>query len=84
MKCYSTIIILKNIPNIFISALTSAKDEINVFSFSNTDYLAKPFQFEEVEARVATTAARIFKKNRNAIFNSIHNTFGTIIANDYC
>ena len=45
---------LKNIPIIFISALHEAVDKVKAFSAGGVDYISKPFQFEEVEARVRT------------------------------
>ncbi|MBF0103590.1 MAG: hybrid sensor histidine kinase/response regulator [Desulfobacterales bacterium] len=43
---------LKEIPVIFISALNETSDKINAFSAGGVDYVTKPFQFEEVHARV--------------------------------
>ncbi len=44
----------KNIPVLFISALNDVADKIKAFSVGGLDYINKPFQFEEVKARVAT------------------------------
>ena len=46
--------VLKNIPVIFISALHDTTDKIKAFSLGGVDYVTKPFQFEEVFARVQT------------------------------
>ena len=43
---------LAHIPVIFLSALTETLDKVKAFSAGGVDYVAKPFQFEEVEARV--------------------------------
>mgnify|MGYP001250926349 CR=1 FL=1 len=43
-----------DIPVIFISALTETLDKVKAFSCGGVDYVTKPFQFEEVEARVET------------------------------
>lgn len=43
-----------NIPIIFISALNEAIDKVKAFSAGGVDYITKPFQFEEVLARVKT------------------------------
>ncbi len=43
---------LKSIPVIFISALDDMFDKVKAFSVGGVDYITKPFQFEEVEARV--------------------------------
>jgi putative two-component system response regulator len=45
---------LKEIPVLFISALTETIDKVNAFSAGGVDYVTKPFQFEEVQARVET------------------------------
>jgi len=45
---------LKDIPVIFISALSEALDKVKAFSTGGVDYVTKPFQFEEVNARVKT------------------------------
>ncbi|MCJ7524682.1 MAG: response regulator [Candidatus Aminicenantes bacterium] len=45
---------LKEIPVLFISALTETTDKIKAFSVGGLDYVTKPFQFEEVHARVET------------------------------
>lgn len=45
---------LKEIPVLFISALTETADKVKAFSMGGVDYVTKPFQFEEVHARVET------------------------------
>jgi len=45
---------LKNIPVIFLSALNEIEDKVKAFNAGGVDYISKPFQFEEVEARVST------------------------------
>ena len=45
---------LKQIPVLFISALNEAEDKVKAFSSGGVDYVAKPFQLEEVLARVET------------------------------
>ena len=42
----------RDIPVIFISALTETLDKVKAFNCGGVDYVTKPFQFEEVEARV--------------------------------
>lgn len=44
---------LAGIPVIFISAYGETMDKIRAFSAGGVDYITKPFQVEEVEARVA-------------------------------
>ena len=45
---------LKDIPIIFISALQETIDKVKAFSAGGVDYITKPFQFEEVQARLKT------------------------------
>jgi CheY-like chemotaxis protein len=45
---------LKDIPILFISALTDTTVKVRAFQVGGDDYITKPFQFEEVEARVRT------------------------------
>jgi len=45
---------LKEIPVIFISALNETIDKVKAFRVGAVDYVTKPFQFEEVYARVQT------------------------------
>jgi len=45
---------LRDIPVIFISALTETADKVKAFLAGGVDYVTKPFQFEEVHARVRT------------------------------
>ena len=48
---------LKDIPVIFLSALTDTADKVKAFEAGAADYVTKPFQFEEVRARVETHLA---------------------------
>jgi DNA-binding response OmpR family regulator len=45
---------LKEIPVIFISALNETTEKVKSFAVGGVDYVTKPFQFEEVDARVRT------------------------------
>ncbi|HCC49099.1 MAG TPA: hybrid sensor histidine kinase/response regulator [Elusimicrobia bacterium] len=45
---------LKEIPVIFLTALTETIDKVKAFGTGGVDYITKPFQFEEVEARIET------------------------------
>jgi two-component system, sensor histidine kinase and response regulator len=42
------------IPVIFLSALSETQDKVKAFQAGAVDYISKPFQFEEVHARVET------------------------------
>jgi signal transduction histidine kinase len=43
----------RDIPVLFISALNETMDKVLAFGMGGLDYITKPFQFEEVDARVA-------------------------------
>jgi len=45
---------LAEIPVIFISALDDTMDKVKAFQVGGVDYITKPFQLREVQARVAT------------------------------
>ena len=45
---------LRDIPVLFISALTETLDKVKAFGIGGVDYITKPFQIEEVHARVET------------------------------
>ena len=49
--------LLKNIPVIFISALTETFDKVAAFESGGVDYITKPIQIEEALARVRTHLA---------------------------
>lgn len=44
---------MADVPVIFISALNDTIDKVHAFAVGGVDYITKPFQFEEVDARVA-------------------------------
>jgi putative two-component system response regulator len=46
--------VLKDIPIIFISALTETLDKVRAFGVGGVDYITKPFQIDEVYARIET------------------------------
>ncbi|GAB6089092.1 response regulator [Spirochaeta dissipatitropha] len=46
--------LLCRIPILFISALSDTDDKVRAFAAGGQDYITKPFQFEEVRARVET------------------------------
>ncbi len=45
---------LRGVPVIFISALNENLDKVNAFAIGGVDYITKPFQMEELHARVDT------------------------------
>jgi CheY-like chemotaxis protein len=48
---------LADIPVLFLSALNETADKVNAFRAGGVDYITKPFQLEEVRARVETHLA---------------------------
>ncbi len=44
--------LLSEIPVIFLSAMVALEDRLQAFRSGGVDYISKPFQFEEVQARV--------------------------------
>ncbi|MDO8803120.1 MAG: response regulator, partial [Elusimicrobiota bacterium] len=64
---------LKDIPVIFLSALTETMDKVKAFGLGGVDYITKPFQFEEVEARVEThLELRRQKSQLQENYNELH------------
>jgi phosphoserine phosphatase RsbU/P len=53
-ECLKSDAQLRDIPVIFISALTEQLDKVKAFAIGGVDYLTKPFQMEELHARVET------------------------------
>src|SRR5689334_6899684 len=49
---------LAQIPVIFMTALSDAQDKVRAFEAGANDYIPKPFQYEEVLARVRNHLAR--------------------------
>ena len=45
---------LKDIPVLFISAVTQSEEKVKAFEVGGVDFISKPFRFEEVRARVET------------------------------
>jgi two-component system sensor histidine kinase/response regulator len=45
---------IADVPVIFLSALNETQDKVRAFRAGGMDYISKPFQFEEVHARVET------------------------------
>ncbi|MBD1805122.1 response regulator [Microcoleus sp. FACHB-SPT15] len=64
-----------NIPIIFISALNDVLDKVKAFGVGGVDYITKPFQVEEVLARVEThLALRHLQKSFQAKNEELSNT----------
>ncbi|MEB3827090.1 hybrid sensor histidine kinase/response regulator [Phormidium sp. CCY1219] len=65
----------RDIPVIFISALSDTLDKVKAFSVGGIDYITKPFQVEEVLARVQTHLEnRLLQKSLQAKNEELKNT----------
>ncbi|CEN78458.1 response regulator transcription factor [Paraclostridium sordellii] len=62
----------KEIPIIVISAKTSLQDKVNVLNIGADDYIIKPFELEEVIARVNSLLRRYKKYEINTPSNEIY------------
>lgn len=74
----------KEIPVIFISALNEVSDKIEAFSKGGVDYITKPFQNEEVLARVESQlrSSRLSKqlRQKNEVLQTIFNHIPVMIS----
>ena len=73
---------LSDIPVIFISALNDTNNIVKGLAAGSVDYITKPFQAEEVKARVATHL-KIYRQSKELIeLNATKDKFFSIIAHD--
>ncbi len=73
---------LCDIPIIFISALNDTNDIVKALNIGGVDYITKPFQAEEVRARV-NTQLNIQKQNKELLrLNNDKDRFISILAHD--
>ncbi len=73
---------LKHIPVIFISALNDTSDIVKALTAGGVDYITKPFQAEEVKARVATHLKLQQQSRELRQLNTTKDKFFSIIAHD--
>lgn len=73
---------LKDVPIIFISALNDTKDIVKAFTEGGADYITKPFQSEEVKARVAIHL-KLYQQSKELLeLNATKDKFFSVIAHD--
>ena len=72
----------REIPVIFITALSDVNDKIQGFQVGGVDYITKPLRHEEVLARVHTHLLLRQQRRQLEIENAAKNKFFSIIAHD--
>jgi len=60
---------LKHIPVLFISAVDATEEKVKAFSVGGVDYVTKPFQIDEVNARVETHIRLVRMQNELMRYN---------------
>jgi len=72
---------LADIPVIFISALNETEDKLKGFQSGGQDYISKPFQIEEVQARVEThlKLRRALQAERDLLEKTLNGAVATLL-----
>jgi PleD family two-component response regulator len=67
------------IPVIFVTGLSDTKDKLRGFEAGGVDYVTKPFEIEEISARVsAHVALQRLKKEREGIIRELSEALDTV------
>ncbi len=71
---------LAEIPVVFLSALNAVEDKVKGFQSGGVDYISKPFQFEEVKARVEThlRLQRALREKQDLLEKTLGGTVATL------
>lgn len=70
--------VFRDIPIIFITASNSVEDKVRAFELGGTDYITKPFQVEEVLARVAHQIR--LNEAKNELEDTLSNTLNGAVS----
>jgi putative two-component system response regulator len=72
---------LSDIPVIFISAMNATEDKVKGFRSGGADYISKPFQIEEVQARVEThlRLRRALQAERDLLERTLNGAVGALL-----
>jgi two-component system sensor histidine kinase/response regulator len=70
------------IPVIFISALDAIDDKLKAFSTGGVDYITKPFQLEEVHARVQAHLMLVLQQRRIEALVNVKDDLMRIVSHD--
>lgn len=74
--------VTKDIPIIFMTALSDINTKLKGFELGAVDYITKPFQRAEVSARIATHLTIQQQKQKLAELNASKDRFFSIVAHD--